>query len=189
MAIIGSSNFTVLRYVEESVPGTAGYTDGDNLREIPFTGESFQYSSQFITSNNINSSRQTLDQIQTGFEVSGGIQIEFAPKVYDELIEGALWADWQATAKNTDYTVTISAASAGVHGGTIADDNTAGTMNTNLVAGQWIYLRSKAGAPIAAGNVGIYKIKTVAANLITLSVDTPVTTAEAAKTCTARAPT
>jgi len=183
MATIGSSNFTVMRYVEESDADNPGYNAGDNLREIPMTGESFQFSSQFIESNNINSSRQVLDQIQTGYEVNGGLQIEFAPKVYDEFIQAALWADWQGTAKNTDYTVTIGAVSAGVHGGTITDDATGDTMDTGLVAGQWFYLRTKSGTPVADANVGIYKAKTVVGSVITIDESTPITTAEANKTC------
>ena len=183
MATIGSSNFTIMRYVEESDVANPGYNDGDNLREILMTGETFQYSSQFITSQNINSSRQISGQVQTGYEVTGALQIEFAPKVYDEFIEGAMWSDWQETAKVTDYTITIVAASSG-DGGTITDTSTGDTMDTGLVSGQWFSLKSSAGTPIATANIGIYKVKTAVASVIVLDESTPIATAEETKTCT-----
>lgn len=183
MATIGSSNFAVLRYVEESDASNPGYNAGDDLREIPITSESLQFASQFIESNNITSSRQVLDQIQTGYDVSGGLQIEFAPKVYDEFIEGAMWSDWQGTAKDATYAVTITEPVEGVNGGTITDDDANGTFTTGLVAGQWFYLRTSAGTPIDADNVGIYKAKIVAGDLITIDPATPISTAEAAKDC------
>ena len=186
MATIGSSNFTVMRYTEEAASSNAGYPANSTIQEIPMTGESFQYSSQFISSQNINSSRQASDQIQTSFEVAGGLQIEFAPKVYDELIEGAMWADWQATAKDADYELTTTTAVAGTNGGTLADTDAGEDMTTGLVVGQWFYLRSRGleAAAITSSNVGIYKVLLVTENLITLDESTPITAIDTEKTCT-----
>lgn len=88
---IASSNFTSMAYAEET---EYGVVPAAQFRPIPFTGESLQFTKDSIKSNNINPSRQVSDTIQTGFNVSGGIDIELAPKIFDEFIEGTLWARW-----------------------------------------------------------------------------------------------
>jgi len=163
---IASSNFTVLGYGIY-----AGDTPPTALQEIAFTGESLAYSNQFISSSNINSSRQVLDSIQTGYEVSGGLQIEFAPTVYDKLIAASLWASWGEAANNKVALVTEAV--------TIDHDNTtlvtactitttSDAFSTNgvlagIVEGQFFQLSAPTTITATAPDevFGIYQVKTV----------------------------
>jgi len=178
MASISSSSFTTIRYTLESNAEEPGYNAGDDLREIPFAGESLKFSTQFLESKRINKIRQLLDNVQSGYEVNGGLKIEFASKIYDEFIQGSIWGLWQNIGKATTYTLSFQAASAGVHGGIISDDNTSNTIITGLIDNQWFYLRSEVSA-----NSGIYKIKTISNNSIVLDESTPISNIETGKIC------
>ena len=159
---IATSNFTILGYGEYTGPTTAPTT----LIELPMTGESLAFQNQFISSQNINSSRQVLDSIQTGYEVSGGIQIELAPKIYDALIAGALWADWSTDIEEDDEVIVIDHDNAtpkeqrkittttGVFATTATD-------TTKIREGQYIQLRAGSTNSIPAALTGIYQIEEV----------------------------
>lgn len=144
---ISSSNFTSLGFGKETVYGEVPAT---SLRELHFTGESFGFTKQSIQSNNINSTRQVVDTVQTGFETQGGINIEMAPKVYDELMAGALWGTWGTA---TDTTITAS-----VNPATRTYSAATGTPFTNLVAGQHVRITGF----VNAVNNGVKKIAAVA---------------------------
>jgi len=144
---IGSSNFTILRMGETALPDNSVPA---TIKEIPMTGESFQFSSQFISSQNINSSRQVMDNIQTGFDTSGGIQIEFAPKVYDLLLAGALWADWGTETKVTGSVSIVKA--------TRVVTITGGF--TNIVEGQFFRIGKNITDTLLASDVGVYQVET-----------------------------
>jgi len=161
---IASSNFTILGYGEYS-----GATAPTTLTELPMTGESLSFQNQFISSQNINSSRQILDSIQTGYEVSGGIQIELAPKIYDLLMEGALWADWSTSIEvdnedieidNTGY-ATATEASRTITTLTTAIFATTESDTTKIREGQFFQLRANAAAGIPAVLEGIYQVEEV----------------------------
>lgn len=182
MAGIGSGSFTVLRYTKESGEEEVGYNAGDDLREVPITGNSFKYSKSMIESKNINPSRQIKKLIKSNSSVSGDINIEFAPKVYDDFIAAALWSSWQETARDALYDVALTAPSAGVHGGIITDTLGGQTISWQLVPGQWIRLSPDGGTPISGANDGIYLIKELTDDTIVLSESTPIQTAESGKT-------
>lgn len=146
---IGSSNFTRMAFGRETI---YGQVPAISLREVPFTGESFQFSKQSIESSNINSFRQVLDNIQVGFDTSGGINIEMAPKVYDDLIAGVLWNEW-GPATSVSVTCTVVAA-------TRTYSVSTGTPFANLVPGQFVRI---AGFTNQANN-GVKKILSVAAD-------------------------
>lgn len=140
---ISSSNFTSLAYRKEP---SYGATPTTSLRETHFTGESFGFTKQSIQSNNINSTRQVVDTVQTGFETQGGINIEMAPKVYDDLIEGALWSNW-GTATSATIAATLVPA-------TRTLSVASGAPFVNLVVGQYIRITGFANAI----NNGVKKI-------------------------------
>jgi len=143
---ISSSNFTSLAYGEEPSYGAVPTT---SLKETHFTGESFGFTKQSVQSNNINSTRQVVDTVQTGFETQGGINIEMAPKVYDDLISGALWANW-GTATSATLTATI------VHT-TRTLSVASGAPFANLEPGQYIRLTGF----VNAINNGVKKILSI----------------------------
>jgi len=149
---IGSSNFTILR-MGSNAPANDN-TVTATVREIPMTGESFQFSSQFISSQNINSSRQVMENLQTGFDTSGGIQIEFAPKVFDDLISGAVWADWGTTTAFAGM-VTI-----------VKDTRTVTAVGafTNIVEGQFFKIRKSGTDTLPLSGQGVFQVKTWVSN-------------------------
>jgi len=161
---IASSNFTVLGFGAYTGVGLA--TKPASLKELQMTGESLGYQTQSISSSNINSSRQISDTTQTGFDVSGGIQIEMAPKVYDDFLSAALWADWQAGFAFVDEDLVIE--------GSNADDTVNRTITTvttdvfsttpaagRICPGQFFRLEQGAATPISADLVGIYQVESV----------------------------
>jgi len=188
---IASSNFTIMRFGEYADP-TDLTTLPTSLREIPMTGESLGYQTQSIQSQNINSSRQILGTIQTGYEASGGLQIEMAPKTWDLLIQGALWADWQTTPVSEDDTdVTITAATRTIAFGSITPFDDVGTATDSIKEGQFFQLRAGSTDSIADGNVGVYQVEEVTdtATAIVKAVDgaTPFSGDETAKNCCLKA--
>jgi len=138
-----------------------------NLREIPMTGESLGYQTQSIQSQNINSSRQILDTIQTGYEASGGLQIEIAPKVYDLLIQGALWANWQTTPIAEDAEAitidhdNVDADTARTIETTTSLFDTVGTATDKIKEGQYFQLRVEDSDSIPEALAGIYQVDEV----------------------------
>jgi len=154
MATIASSNFTTMAYIAESaygeIPGSG------SMRYLPFTGESLQFTKESITSNNINPSRQVSDTIQTGFEVSGGLNIELGPKSFDDLIEAAMWDEW-GTATNVEITATVA---------TPANTITAsaGTPFLNIAANQFV----KISGMVNSENNGVFQVASRTDTVLTL---------------------
>ena len=164
---IASSNFTVIRYGEYADPTTAAAPV--ILRELHMTGESLGYQTQSISSSNINSSRQVLDTIKTGYDVSGGLQIEVAPGIYDDLIEGALWADWGYAFEQTDMVISIDKATSTVTTAlTMFDAATDQLTADTLKVGQFFQLSVGSTTPIHITNVGVYQIKSVTSGTVAI---------------------
>jgi hypothetical protein len=158
---IAGSNFTTLAYQEETTEGA--YPTSGTFRYLPYTGESLQYTKDSISSNNINSTRQVSDLIQTGFQVSGGIDFELAPMLLDEFIEGAVWSDWGSIV-DAEYTVTFADADPD----TITDDGT-GSDFTAFVAGQFVQVVG------SVSNDGIYEVASATGDVITLETNASLT--------------
>jgi len=162
---IASSNFTILRYGEYADP-TDLSTAPTTIREIPMTGESLTWQTQSISSQNINSSRQILDTVQTGYEVSGGINIEFAPVVWDHLMQGVMWGNWQGTAVELDdVAVSITKATRTIEftGAEAPFETTdvAPASQDGIKAGQFFKLIASASGSIDADNCGVFQVETV----------------------------
>jgi len=157
-----------MRYGEYPDP-TDMTTLPTDIREIPMTGESMGYQTQSISSQNINSSRQILDTIQTGYEVSGGVQIEMAPKIWDDLIQGALWANWQTTPVEEDaeaITVdhdNVDPTTARTITTTTEVFDVVGTATDKIKEGQYFQLRVEDSASIPDALAGIYQVDEVLA--------------------------
>ena len=157
---IASSNFTILGY--GNYTGTPPTVLPAALQELQMTGESLGYQTQSISSQNINSSRQLSDTITTGYDVSGGIQIEFAPKVYDKFLSAALWAGWQSTEVKTASTTVVidhddsdeDTARTITMTGLFADEPTA----AKLCPGQFFKLEAAASAGIPDALEGVYQV-------------------------------
>jgi hypothetical protein len=164
MATIASSNFTTLSYGTEETYGTLPSVA---FKYINFTGESLQFSKESISSNNINPSRQVSDLIQTGFQVSGGINIEVAAKTFDDFIEGAMWKAWgQAT--DVDITATFAAAASG---NTITATAGATSPFAQLAAGQFIRITGDG----TAANRGIFMVESIDSDVLTIDSNFPLT--------------
>lgn len=88
----GTSNRTALRFVKEVT-----FKETPNnpvLKSLRYTGESVAYNRRNITSNEIRDDRMTADLITVGADVSGDLNYELSFASFDELIEGALCAEW-----------------------------------------------------------------------------------------------
>jgi len=152
---IASSNFTTLAYQEETTYGVLPVAGA--FRLTPFTGESFQFTKESISSNNINSSRQISDVIATGFNVSGGFDIELAAKTFDELSEGAMWDRWSTP---VDETITATVAASGR---TVTAS--VGTPFAQISTGQFI----KISGMTEAANNGIFQILSATDTVLTMT--------------------
>jgi hypothetical protein len=182
MATIASSNFTTMSYTEEATYGEMPAST--DLRYTNFTGESLQFTKESISSNNINPSRQVSDLIQTGFQVSGGLNIELGAKSFDEFIEGAMWNNW-GTATDVDITATFVAKADSTTPATIT--RTAGATDpfANIVTGQFVMVTNTTGgsADAADANLGIFQVLSATDDELTLNLNYDVT-AESGKTIT-----
>jgi len=164
---IASSNFTIMGFGNYTNPGASNEAKPTTLKEIPMTGESMGYQTQSISSSNINSSRQVLDTVPTGYDVSGGLQIEYAPKVYDKFFSAALWAEWQTSEVNDIVAVTIDHDNA-----TPATSRTitfgSGTFfsatpaTDKICVGQFFKLETTTTDPIDDLLIGVYQVESVA---------------------------
>lgn len=162
MATIASSNFTTLSYGVEG-SATYGTLPSVAFKYINFTGESLQFTKESITSNNINPSRQVSDLIQTGFQVSGGINIEVAAKTFDDFIEGVMWEEW-GTATDVDVVATFDNSAKTITAGS-------GTPFANIVDGQFIMIKNTAaGSNADDGNLGIFQVITATSDTV-LTID------------------
>ena len=167
---IASSNFTILGYGNYTNPGTSSEAKPLTLKELPMTGESLGYQTQSISSSNINSSRQILDTIQTGYDVSGGIQIEFAPKVYDKFLSAALWASWQVSEVNDSVAVTVDhdhATPATARTITLGTSIFSATPATDkITVGQFFRLVASGASPIPKALEGVYQVESVTSGTV-----------------------
>lgn len=154
MTTIASSNFANLAITEENAYGVIAGSAA--MRRVPFTGESLQYTKESISSNNINASRQVSDVIQTGFDVSGGMDIEIAAKTFDMLMEGAMWKRW-GVATQAIIIATVDAA-----GKTITAS--AGTPFLNIIPGQFVQFKGMA----EAGNNQVVQVVSVTSTVLTI---------------------
>jgi hypothetical protein len=157
---IATSNFTILGYGNYTDVGTASEAKPTKLQELPMTGESLGYQTQSISSQNINSSRQILDTVQTGYDVSGGIQIEMAPKIYDKFLSAALWANWQAAPVNeVDEDITITAATRTIV--TTSDLFAATPTTARICPGQFFRISKSTNSTVTDATVGYYQVASV----------------------------
>lgn len=94
----GTSNRTAIRFVKEVT-----FKETPNnpvLKSLRYTGESVAYNRRNITSNEIRDDRMTADLITVGADVSGDLNYELSFASFDELIEGALCAEWSPPVGN-----------------------------------------------------------------------------------------
>lgn len=160
---IATGSSVTLAYQEETAYGTLPSTG--TFRFTPLTGESLTFSKDSITSNNINSTRQVSDVIQTGFNVSGGIEIELAGKTFDEMMEGALWNRW-STAVDEDFStgeLTVVAATRTI----TSTRGSAPTLQTDLSTGQFIRISGMDDA----GNNGVFQIESITSETVFIVLD------------------
>lgn len=93
MTQLASSSSGILRYTEELSFGEIPVL-GDHKR-LPFTGESITYTIDKTSSEEINPNRGVSDMVPTTASASGGVNVEFKFKEYDDFIEAALQGTWK----------------------------------------------------------------------------------------------
>ncbi len=124
------------------------------LNDLRYTSDSLKQATNTTRSQEIRSDRQIPDIIRTRIEAQGGFDLEMSFAVFDDLIAGAMMADWSTTVSVSG--VDISAASAdNSYNSTTTDFTT-----ENISAGQWILV---AGFVNSANN-GYALVSSVAAN-------------------------
>lgn len=157
MSITADSSLSVLRYVEETTPGT---TPASPLIQVRQTGNSLTRAHTFATSNEIQSDRNIRDSILTDMEPSGNFNFELSADDHDAFIEGAMFSDWSAAVAIS--AIDISAASA---------DNSYNSTTTNfvtsgVVVGMWLKISGFA----TSANNGICKVVSVTTSKVVVSV-------------------
>ncbi len=119
------------------------------------------------------------DNIQTGFEVGGGLNIELGPKFFDQFIEAAMWQEWDKDSAATNIDVaSMSITTAGVFTA-VADDPF-----ENIAEGQFFQITGLLTTDIP--NNAIYQVKTKTSDLVVavdplLYTDLVATTAKACR--------
>ena len=155
---IATGSSVTLAYQEETSYGEL--PESGTFRFTPLTGESLTFSKDSITSNNINSTRQVSDVIQTGFSVSGGIEIELAGKTFDEMMEGALWNRW-STSVDEDFStgeLTVVASTRTI----TSSRSSAPTFQTDLSTGQFVRISGMADTE----NEGVFQIESITSQTV-----------------------
>lgn len=90
---MSESNRTLLAYIREQVPGTT--PGAGDYKKIPFTAApDFSFNPTTVQSSEIRSDRQTDDLSLVGIEAGGSVELEFSYGRYDDLIEAALYDNW-----------------------------------------------------------------------------------------------
>jgi len=168
-----SSKFITLSGMSEGSTYGILPVSGD-FKYIPNTDITLKYSKETITSNTVDQTRQTKDLLPVGFSVSGGFNLEFAPKVYDEYIEGAMWTDW-----GTPSVVPCSLAISVVGQVKTVTASVTANVFAQVVAGQYIKI---AGALLNAANVGTFRVKSKTTSLIVVLDDASTVVTETIKT-------
>lgn len=160
-----SSNRTAINVIKEATLDTMPANPA--FQALRYTGESLNFNISNITSNEISSDRMTTDLIQVQADSSGDINFELSYGTFDQLIEGAMAAEF-GTATNVTNT-SIDASS--------ADDsfNAGSSIFADIEDGQWIRV---SGFSNAANN-GLFKVVTATATKLIVN-DTLVTEAAGA---------
>lgn len=153
-----SSNRTAIRRVEETTFGTTPATPA--FLDSRYTSESINFSITNITSNEIRSDRQTSDLVQTEADVSGSLDFELSYESFEDFFIHALG---DGDGFSADYAISaadIDAVAGGFSSGA-TDFVVAG-----VAVGDWI--RVSGFTVNTAENNGYFRVKTVAAALITV---------------------
>ena len=90
---MADANRTQLRYQEEP-PGTWNTPKTTSMTILRMTGESLVPEVENIISNELRSDRMVSDLIQVSRQNSGGFDFELSFASFDDLLEGALFGDW-----------------------------------------------------------------------------------------------
>jgi hypothetical protein len=145
-----------LAYVMES---NWGVTPGSpSMKRLRFTGESTHASIAGLTSAEIRSDRMIPALIQGNIDVSGSIDFEFSHNSFDDLLEAALFGDWD----DVDKTAATIAFAAGTPG-TITDSAN-GFITAGFKAGNLIKVNG------STSNDGYYTVAGVTAGTLTLAM-------------------
>lgn len=147
---------------------TYGVTPAAALKETRFTGESLKFSIASTQSKEIRQDRQVSDLVQTGAEAQGGVNYELSYGAHDDMIAGAMMADWGATLTLTGTTISASSVDNSF--------NFSGNNSPVFVVGQW--LRSSGFA--TAANNGYFQVVSRTAGKIVVSGSLLTTEAAAA---------
>lgn len=126
---MSDSSRVQLRYLEET---TWGQIPAIALNDLRFTGESLKHATDTTKSSEIRSDRQVTDVIRTSIEAQGGVDFELSYAAFDDLIAGAMMADWGA-----DLAIGPVGIDASATGDEFTDPLTGGLF-ASVVVGQWV---------------------------------------------------
>lgn len=145
---MSSADLVVHKILEEV---TIGVTPAAALRKLNVVSSSIDGTIGTTVSNQINPNRSESDLIRTEGSTAGDIAVEWQHGAYNDLIEGAVGADW-----NTAFALTATDISAA--NGDSSFNSVAAAFNTaTVLPGYWI----KVGGFVNAGNNGIFKVVSV----------------------------
>lgn len=153
---MSSASRVIIRYGEEASYGGGPTGAGTAFR---CTSEDIALNPSTTVSDEINSSRATVDIIRTAVAPAAKFGIEFSATSYDLFLRRLL--------RSADWAGDITPITGTSHSMAAADNsiNDSGSGYSALVAGQWIYVSGFA----TAGNNGYFRIVTKANGKLTLS--------------------
>ena len=145
----------------EAVTVTAGV-----MKELRFTGESFQQNTGSIQSAEIRSDRQIPAIIRNDVGASGDVNFEFSYEEFDDFLQaGIQGASWSSEASDTQTTFSMDA------GDNSINDSGSGFVAAGFVANQFIKVSGFTGDVV---NNTMYKIVSVITGKMVLAGNTVV---------------
>lgn len=150
-------------YVEENNWGET--PSGAEMQELRMTGEELGQSTDTTVSEEIREDRQNTDVLRTNLTAEGSIDIEVSHEAYNDLIAGAMMADWSNP-------IGISATDIGVDGPNdqFTSPSGSGTDFTaeNISVGQWI----KVDGFSNSDNNGYFRVSSIAEDALGVEFST-----------------
>lgn len=145
MTTFADSNRVGLRWVAESTWGTT--PAGPAMQALNFTGESLVSTNNTVTSDTIRDDRNVSDLTIVGGGAGGDVSFELRYDDIDDLILGALNADW----------VEVAITSSGVASAAFATSSTI-IADTNVLSAVVSGMFVRVGSATTAGNDGTYRV-------------------------------
>jgi len=152
------SSLVQVGYIEETTFST---TPGGTFQELRITGESLNETIETIASEELRSDRQVPDITKVDASSEGDLNFEFSAESFDDLMQGALFSTWSASAS-----ISTSADISFVDGNTITSSGSTTFGSAGFVVGQWI----KVAGSSVAGNNSYFQIQSISTSGLSIDV-------------------